>query len=99
MLTLPDSTVPTGVQTLASGASRSFPDAATFDGELAVALRNRHSDDIELTVRTLGKPETDSTVTVLANSTLSLAVRQIKSVTLAGPLDIFTVKVRHLEML
>ena len=36
---------------------------------------------------------------MLANSTLDLAVRRISAVTLTGALDVFTVKVRNLEMI
>lgn len=99
MFVLPDPSYPTGVETLTTGADRSWPDASTYNGELAVKIRNRHSAAITLTVRTLSKPEADSTLVVAADETANLAVRKINSVTLSGPLDVFTVKVRNLEML
>ena len=39
MLSLPDSSFPTGVETLAIGADKVWPIAASFNGELAVKLR------------------------------------------------------------
>ena len=76
---------------------RTAPD---YDGEIGVALRNNGADAIDLTVRTYGTPDEDSTVAVAGGATVELLVRRVTgTIPSSGSVDVFTVKMRGLPWL
>jgi len=95
-----DVSIPRGIAPYAAAAPVAWPPEDTYDGEIAVKVRNRHTAAVTLTVRTFDDPDTDSTLVVAAAETVELLMRKIDHATnLAGALDIFTARVKGMPIL
>lgn len=95
-----DAAVPRGIVTFAAAAGVAWPPSDTYDGEVAVKVRNRHTSAVTLIVRTFDEPGTDSTLVVAAAETVEILLRKIThTADLDGPLDVFTTRVKGMPIL